>query len=444
MEYGSGPDDADVIDRERDTEDRPAVNQTLQRRFDGVALATENAATQALTAKAVADIQARWVMAMRRPRDMDEVRQVLRRACKRPEFAKAAIYALPRGGKKILGLTIRFAEEAMTAMGNMTAEAQTIYNGDDERVIRVACTNLETNATWTRDITVEKTKITKELRRGQRPLRTRTNSVGELTYVVEAEDGDVQQMESAMVSKASRTCILRLIPASLKNECFELCRKTMADEDAKDPDAARKAVVDGFDELNVKATWIAEWLGHPIDEATPAELGELRLVYRAIREGEATPAEVLAVAGDARARAAELTKKSAKEAAAKEAAAETAKVTGQNGGDARASGQAADGKFGGGPPKTGGAGAAAAKAKVAQQARPAQVQPQGAPAPAAAPVTTAAPAAARQDQPAQGSLEVAAGSSSATELRNCDMCSGPMEVPAGSPLKVRCEACRNS
>lgn len=432
MEYGSGPDDGDVIDRDRDeVEDRPAVNQTLQRRFDGVALATESAATQALTAKAIADIQARWVMAMKRPRDMDEVRQTLRRACRRPEFAKAAIYALPRGGKKILGLTIRFAEEAMTAMGNMTAEAQTIYNGDAERVIRVACTNLETNATWTRDITIEKTKITKELRHGQRPLRTRTNSVGELTYVVEAEDGDVQQMESAMVSKASRTCILRLIPAGLKNECFDLCKKTMADEDAKDPDAARKAVVDAFDELNVKATWIAEWLGHPIDEATPAELGELRLVYRAIREGEATPAEALSVAGAARARAAEVTKKAAKEAAAKEA--EAAK----NGGDAKASGP--DSKSGG-QAKTGGAGAAAAKAKVAQ-ARPSQTAPQGSPtATASAPVT----APARQaDQPAQGSLEVAADSST-TEIRNCDMCGGPMEVPAGSPLKVRCEPCRNS
>src|ERR1051325_3623418 len=97
----------------------PKTNQLMRREFAGIALASEGPATQALVAKATADIQARWVMALRRPRNLDDVRQDIIKECKRPGFAKVAIYSVPRAGTQIKGLSIRFAEVAMRCMGNL-------------------------------------------------------------------------------------------------------------------------------------------------------------------------------------------------------------------------------------------------------------------------------------------------------------------------------------
>ncbi len=85
-------------------------------------LGGETAATS-VAAAAKASIEAAYIMAMRRPRDIDQVRVRLLKACLRPGFAEAARYRRPVGreqnpdtgewGQKIAeGLSIRFAEEA--------------------------------------------------------------------------------------------------------------------------------------------------------------------------------------------------------------------------------------------------------------------------------------------------------------------------------------------
>ena len=66
----------------------------------------------ALAAQAEARIKARAAIAIGRPRDMDTVRVKLLKDCERPGFAAVARYSVPRGGKKIQGPSIRFAEAA--------------------------------------------------------------------------------------------------------------------------------------------------------------------------------------------------------------------------------------------------------------------------------------------------------------------------------------------
>src|SRR5208337_3723267 len=82
-------------------------------------------ASTAVAAQAQAEIQARFIMAMQRPRDDDNVRVRMLRECARPAFAKRAYYSLPRGDKpgrltgipnRIEGLSVRFAEAAVRLM----------------------------------------------------------------------------------------------------------------------------------------------------------------------------------------------------------------------------------------------------------------------------------------------------------------------------------------
>lgn len=283
-------DDRDPYDRDEESESKeltpPRQNQMVRQSFEGISTLMNNSATQALVAKATADINARWMIAMHRPRHMPDVRALLLKECARPSFAVKAIYVIPRGRTQIKGLSIRFAEAALKAMGNMGCEAQTLYDSDEERVIRITVTDYEGNSAWSRDITVKKTKEVRKLRDDMRPIRTRINTYGDTVYVVEATDDDVTFKEASAISKASRTGILRLVPANILAEAQEKCEQTQQDQAAKDPDAERNRMLDAFASLNTKPSWVADWLGKPVEQVTPPEIVELQQLYRAIRDGE--------------------------------------------------------------------------------------------------------------------------------------------------------------
>lgn len=288
----------DAYDDDRDEQAlapaTPERNAIVKRSFEGVATLMQNAATQALTAKATADINARWMIAMHRPRNIELVRQNLLIECDRPGFASKAIYEVPRAGGRVSGMTIRFAEAAMAEFGNMGCEAMTLYDDDEQRVVRVTVTNYETSVTWSRDITIPKTKEVRELKPGQKPISERVNSSGFVVYKVEATDDDVATKEAAMISKAARTNILRAIPGWLVAQCRARCEATQKKKATEDPDAYRRKAVDAFASLGLKVTWLTEYLGKPLDQALPEELAELERLYRAIKEKEITAAAAMA------------------------------------------------------------------------------------------------------------------------------------------------------
>lgn len=263
--------------------------------FDGqeVAVLGETAAA-AVAAQAKASVEARYIVAMRRPRDNDDVRVKLLKECKRPSLAKVAIYSKPVGGQRLQGLSIRFVEMALRCMGNIVADTMTVFDGRDRRIVRVTLTDLETNITYPKDITIEKTVERQSLNDGRVPISSRKNSQGRTTYLVPATEDELLNKENALVSKAIRTSGLRLIPGDLQDEALEIIRKTMATRDAEDPDTARREVADAFATLGVMPSALAEYLGHDLGTTAPAELQDLRTVYAAIRDGEATWPELLA------------------------------------------------------------------------------------------------------------------------------------------------------
>jgi hypothetical protein len=94
--------------------------------------------------------------------------------------------------------------------------------------------------------------------------------------------------EAAMISKAVRNEGLRLIPNDIIDEALEAARKTRGDRSAKDPDAEKKKMIDAFAGIRIKPRDIEEYLGHKLDIASPAEIDDLRKIYAAIKDGEAS------------------------------------------------------------------------------------------------------------------------------------------------------------
>jgi hypothetical protein len=256
----------------------------------------------ALAARAQAEVQARYIVAMQRPRNLDEVRIRLLANCKRLGFAEKAEYAKPVAGSSVKGPSIRFVESALQEYGNVLPDSYVTYDDDDRRVYRVSVTDLERNITYNEDAIIAKVIEKRMTKRGDVVIGERENSQGKITYRIKANDGDaeLENKYAAEISKRTRKLGLRILPIDLVDEAMERCRQTLKEGDA-DPDATRKKVTDAFAEVGVMPRDIEKYLGHPLASSSPTELADLRAVYRAVKDGESTWAELMEVrdAGDA-------------------------------------------------------------------------------------------------------------------------------------------------
>lgn len=254
---------------------------------------TKETAIAAVEAHAKAAVQARWIMAMERPRDLDQVRERLLRECKRPAFAEVARYELPRGGKTITGPTIRFAEAAIRCMTNVYIETPVVFDDAEQRILKLQVTDLETNVTYGQDITVPKEIERRSLAKGQKALRTRVGAAGQRLYILRASDDEILQTQNALVSKALRTHGLRHLPGWLYDEAEQVLAQTARQAAKDDPDAAKRRILDSFYDVGVRVEALKEYMGHDLDVLKPDEIVELRGLYQAIREGQTSFVEAL-------------------------------------------------------------------------------------------------------------------------------------------------------
>lgn len=241
----------------------------------------------AVAARAQAEVQARYIVALQRPRNVENVRVRLLQHCGRTGFAQVAEYAKPVGGKSIRGPSIRFVETALQEYGNVLCSASVMWDDDEKRIIGVTVTDLERNVPYYDEAIVEKFVERRNPKDGDEVIGSRKNTYGDTVYRVRATEDDFANKAAAAVSKKTRNLGLRILPADIVDEAMWVCSETRKKADGQDPAAARRMVVDRFAELGVMPTGIEDYLGHPIDQCSPAELDELRAAYATVKDGEA-------------------------------------------------------------------------------------------------------------------------------------------------------------
>lgn len=250
-----------------------------------VAMSSAETAAIAMAAKQKAIVESKYKMALARPRDLDLVRQKMLKDASRPSFATVAIYHKPVGNG-IEGPSIRFVESAIRNMTNIDVTATTISEDDERRVISVCAEDLESNTSYSHEVTVTKTVERRKLPQGEKPIRVRANSNGQPIYILHATDDEILNKQNALISKAVRTLGLRLIPGDLVDEALFEIKKTMAQQDRQDPDAAKHRIIDAFAQLGVSVEALKEFVGHELSALTPNEIQLLRTTYTSIKDGE--------------------------------------------------------------------------------------------------------------------------------------------------------------
>lgn len=274
------------------------------------------AVAAAETAKA--RIQAAYMMALQKPRNEDQSRVNILQACKRSEFAEKVEFSKPVGNRKIRGLSARFAELALTEWGNILSDNQMVYEDDFTKRIKITILDLEKNTSFSKEITLGKT-VERKSKKGREVVGERLNTYGEKVYIVNATEDELNNKENALISKAVRNEGLRLIPSDIKDEAIETARRTMANQFSEDPKAGKKKIIDSFASIFVKPKDLEGYLGHSLDTVSPKELEDLRSIYLAIRDNEASWTDYIAKPDENGTDSKDLTDKiKAKKSAAKE------------------------------------------------------------------------------------------------------------------------------
>lgn len=258
-------------------------------------------ASVAVASSARAEVEAAYVMAIRNPRNEDDARAKIMRACTSPLFAAKARYRKPTGSKQVngqwvkeyvTGPSVRFAEEMLRCWKNVLTQQTAIYDDENKRIVRITTRDLEANTAYSKEITLDKT-VERKSSRGRDVVGQRMNSENAITYIVKATEDELTVKESALASKVIRNNGLRLIPQHIVDEAMEMVDKIVKDKIAKDPDAERRAILDGFSRRGVMPSDVERFIGCPSMQFSTENLVTLRDMLNSIEDGHATWAEYI-------------------------------------------------------------------------------------------------------------------------------------------------------
>lgn len=263
-------------------------------------------APTAAAAAAKAEIEARILAARKWPRDVDLFREGILKDCRRPGFAELALFRKPVGrqqnpetgkweDKHVVDFSVRFIESALQHWGNLHVTARIGYEDDNRTLLTVQVVDVQRNVGYSTDAMLDKLVERKEIKKGRTARGMRQNSYGDMVYLVDATKDEFRNVVGSERSKLLRDNGKRLLPRDILEECRELIDRTISDANAKDPDSAKKKILDRFAALGVSATMLKEYLGRPVETLTANDLTELAALHNGLKEGQFTWSEVMRV-----------------------------------------------------------------------------------------------------------------------------------------------------
>jgi hypothetical protein len=233
-------------------------------------LQTEEVGLVASTeARAVAEVQAAYVIAKKFPRNEHASYMNILEACKRPFLAEHAMYAYPRGNQLITGPSIRLAEVMAQCWGNVDCGVREISQSNGMSIAEAYAIDLQTNTRVTKIFHVPHVRDTKK---GRQKL---------------TEARDIYEVVANNGARRLRACILGVLPIDVQEAAVSQVKKTLESGELPLSDRIR-VMVKKFDELGVKVEHLEKRLLHKLDAIIPQEIVTLTAVYKSIKDGFAS------------------------------------------------------------------------------------------------------------------------------------------------------------
>lgn len=234
--------------------------------FAGGKTTPENPLQATSEARAVAEVQAQYVIAKRFPRNQHESFMQIIESCKRPFLAEQALYAYPRGGQLVEGPSIRLAESMAQSWGNLDCGVREVSQANGVSVAEAYAIDLQTNTRVTKVFHVPHTRDTKK---GKQKL---------------TDSRDIYELVANQGARRLRACILAIIPGDVVEAAVAQCRKTLETSEIPMSEQIKRLVI-AFDEVGVKVEHLEAKLGHNLDAIVPQEIVTLRGIFKSIKDG---------------------------------------------------------------------------------------------------------------------------------------------------------------
>lgn len=185
--------------------------------------------------------------------------------------AGACIYSLPRGGKRVTGPSVRFAEMVVAAWGSLDVKTTIVSIGDDAVVISGRAHDLEVNSVVELD--------TRRLVQKKRDA-------------VKADEDMKQLAVSSGTSIAYRNAVLRIVPRALLEDALEMARKASTGKGTLTE--KRQAAFALFAEMGATGEQVLSAIGRAgVADVTLDDLVYLRGLVTSIRTGAVTLADAM-------------------------------------------------------------------------------------------------------------------------------------------------------
>ena len=223
-----------------------------------------------VTTREAQEVQAAVFMAKRFPRNEDESRARILRACKRPGLAGKAIYSYPKGGQKISGPSVRLMEAIAQSWGNIQSGVVELEQREGESTCMAYCWDIETNTRECKIFTVKHAISTKS---GMKVL---------------TDPREIYELVANQGARRKRACILNIIPGDIVDEAIEACNKTLAGGNQRPLIDRLRELTDRFmTYYSVPLSSIEKYFGYPLNVFTEMDGVELAGIYTALRDGAA-------------------------------------------------------------------------------------------------------------------------------------------------------------
>jgi len=224
------------------------------------------------------EIQSAIVIAKRFPRNEDAAFEKLMKAAKRVSFAEDAAYSFPRGGTTVEGPSVNLAREAARVWGNVRFGLDIIRDDEESRQIRAWAWDMETNVRVSAEDDFK--KLVQRKQKGQNGQSS--------TIWMKPDERDLRELTNRRGAIVVRNCLLQIVPKDLIEDAMARCKETIRKGAEQDPEAARKRLILAFSELNISPEMLESSLGHKLAECSPAEVANLRNIYKSIADGNST------------------------------------------------------------------------------------------------------------------------------------------------------------
>jgi hypothetical protein len=225
-------------------------------------------ATAVEQSRAVAEVEAAIVVAMRHPRNVPAAIEAMRETCRRKELADRAFFRYSRGGSPVTGATVHLARELARVWGNIQYGLSELRRDDDygQSEMLAYAWDVQTNARCSSVII--------------NPHKGYTGG-RELT-----ELRDIYENNANVGARRVREAIFAVLPAWFTEEAKDICAKTIADGGGVPLPQRIANAIEVFGNLGITVPQLEAKLGLPTSRWTDQDVAQLRVIRQSLLRGE--------------------------------------------------------------------------------------------------------------------------------------------------------------